>query len=208
MSDTSSELDYWGNMNDMDESNSRFNLAYVRLYDERLHGFDNALSDPNVHGQYLCGSVVPLSMWSENPKEISDSYDVVQQELNVNLDSTNGNHTSQIVSEQPGFILPVTDEFVPFVDDDGKSFNHNIVRNAYEPAMLKKMQGRLHIVELEYLTGGETVCILHTHALAAFQRRCRNYLARMRDVRAHCGRPSSLMHREMTGAFPAMPNRS
>ena len=203
MSDSHSEEDYWGNMGEMTDGNSKFCLAYVRLYDERLHGFDPVLSDDAVHGQYLCGSTVPLETWLERPMELSESYDVIQEELDVSIDLENGNHTSTVSAERPGFILPMSDEFVPYLDSDGAPYEHDIVRNAYSSQMLKKMQGTIQIVELDYLSGGETICTIHTTALRVFQRRVKAYLQRLRELREKCGNPRSLIAREVTGRFPA-----
>ena len=202
MSDSDSELDYWSNIDDINDGNSRFCLAYVRLYDEKLHGFDPILSDPAVHGQYLCGSTVPLVAWLDRPVELSESYDVVQQEIDISVGLESGNHTSTITSEQPGFILPMTDEFVPYLDNKGENYGHALVRNAYTSQMLKKMQGTIQIVELDYLSGGETVCTIHTTALRTFQRRVKAHLRRVRELRAKCGNPRALIAREVVGRFP------
>jgi hypothetical protein len=194
-------MDYWDNEGDFNSSHGRFQLAYIDLYDPARHGFDNRLSDPNVHGQFMCNTTVDVEQWRENPSRNSEGEEAIESQLTLtillNEDAPTPPQDPMVTGESDGIYIPATDQFIPY----DYSNDHPLVRRAYDREFVRKMCGKLHIVELDYLSGGETICIPKTYALRLLQRKVRNWIRCQKEARARFGNPRALMRREVSGRF-------
>lgn len=198
-SDTSTNYDYWSNQSDMNDYHGKFALSYVCLYDPCVHGFDPDLSDTNIHGQFICNMTMLLSQWSSNPSANSAGAEAVESYLDVSINLGNdGIITPPIATDEvDGLYLAATDQFIPYIDDR----EHPHVRVGNNRAFTAKMAGNIQIVEYDYLSGGETICILKTYALRIFQRKCRNFLNKRKLMLRKYGNPQALINREVNGPF-------
>lgn len=201
--DDAAETDYWGNEADMSTSHGRYQLAYVDLYDPHRHGFDNQVSDKEVHGQFLCNMTVDVEQWRLDPKRVSCGEESVESTLEITVLLNNGGEGGSdqqepvVTGEIDGLYISATEQFIPY----SQGTHHPLVRRAYDREFVKKMSGQLQVVELDYLSGGETICIPKTYALRLFQRRCRNFLNRQHALRRRFGNPRALINRETLGRF-------
>jgi hypothetical protein len=198
-SDGSSAMDYWGNDGDITQNHGRYQLAYMDLYDPVRHGFDNQVSDEAIHGQFLCNMSINVEQWRHNPARTSSGEESLESELDITvmLNENGGAIENQPPGETDGLYIPATDQFIPYME----RARHPLVRCAYDRAFIRKICGELQVVELDYLSGGETICIPKTYALRLFQRRWRNRLNARREARRRYGHPRALINREVRGRF-------
>ena len=198
-SGTTSTLDYWENDFQYNDSSGKYQLAYVCLYDPCLHGFDPDLTDTNIHGQYICNMTILGDQWRINPRANSSGEEAVESHLDVSIHlGENGSIAAPAVTDEiDGLYISATDQFVPFITER----EHPHVRVGNTRAFTTRVTGRLQVVELDYLSGGETICILKTYALRLFQRKCRNFLNRRKQLRTMFGNPNALLNREINGPF-------
>lgn len=100
-------------------------------------------------------------------------------------------------------------EHLPFMDivrtvtrDERRTSTHPYIR-AYGDVVTRPDYCTLNIGRTQELAGGETVAILKTHWLRLVQRRYKRLLAERMQLAKARAHPTSMIHREATGAWPA-----
>lgn len=100
-------------------------------------------------------------------------------------------------------------EHLPFIDIvritthcERRTRSHPYIR-AYTDIVTRPEYCNLDIGKTQYLSGGENVAILKTHWLRLVQRRYKRLLAERLQLAKARSHPTSMMHREATGAWPA-----
>lgn len=162
--------------------NTRFNLAICELHNKYIHGFDFN-SDSNIKGHYLCMYVFNNNLdiyENEDDEEEDDELYINYFNINeiINLCKNYYNNDVDIVWKNHEYI---------------RNYNHIISRANYI---------KPEIIEIFYLSGGESIAILKTFWIKIIQRAWKKVFRIRINVISKRLQLNSIKYREYTGKWP------